>query len=81
MPTQRGRRAATLAKTTWELDERFETARGLARTSRAVASAYHPTRYFQMRSRPVSGLAGLDASPSHELEDSQWLEDAKLDGI
>ena len=25
--------------------------------------------------RPVSGLARFDASPSHELENSQWLQE------
>jgi hypothetical protein len=28
-----------------------------------------------MRSRPVSGLAGFDVSPSHELENSQWHQE------
>jgi hypothetical protein len=28
-----------------------------------------------MRSRPVSGLAGFDVSPSHELEHSQWHQE------
>lgn len=47
----------------------------------AKQSAYRPTRHFQMQSRPVSGLAGLDVSPSHELEDSQWLGDVLLEDI
>lgn len=28
-----------------------------------------------MRMRPVSGLARFDASPSHELENSQWHQE------
>ena len=27
---------------------------------------------MHVHSRPVSGLAGFDVSPSHELENSQW---------
>ena len=34
-----------------------------------------PRDIFRMRSRPVSGLAGFDVSPSHELEHSQWHQE------
>lgn len=42
---------------------------------REYRSGYRPTRYFHTYSRPVSGLAGLDVSPSHELENSQWHQE------
>jgi hypothetical protein len=39
---------------------------------RSIDQGYRPTRYFRTHLRPVSGLAGLDVSPSRELESSQW---------